>query len=110
MAELPRPFARQGFFFVDSVAPFQKRIFDKVRLPEEIEPLRPFHEQGNNVAFRFPLKNTVILKGRVPKDSKPVGPSPPLIDQPLSVPPEGKTLVVRGNKPQPSAVPPGKAP
>jgi hypothetical protein len=110
MAELPGSLSDARFFLVNGVTPFQERVFHKIRLPEEIKPFRPFHEESNNVTFRFLFKNTVILKGRIAENGKPMGTPPPLVEKPLSVPPEGKALLIRRKEAEAPAVPPGKTP
>jgi hypothetical protein len=72
MAEFSGSLPDERFLFVNRITPFQKRVFDKIRLPEKIKLFRPFHDQDNNVAFRFPVQNTVVLKGGITQDGKPV--------------------------------------
>jgi hypothetical protein len=110
MAEFPGSLPDEGFFLVNGVTPFQERVFDKIRLPEEIELFRPFHEEGNNVTFRFLFKNTVVFKGGIPKNDKPMGTPPPLIDHSLSIPPQGKPFIIRREEAETRSGPPGKAP
>jgi hypothetical protein len=101
MAEFPGSFTYEGFFPVNGVRPGKERVFDKIRLPEEIKLFRPFHEESNNVTFRFPFQNTVVFKGRIAENGKPVGTLPPLVDQPPIIPPEGKPFIIRGHEAQP---------
>jgi hypothetical protein len=110
MTEFPSSFAYQGFFFVNSVTPFQEGDFDEIRLPEEIKVFGPFHEQGNDVSFRFPVKNTIVFKGRIAEDGKPMGTPPPFIYQSPPVSPEGKPFVIRGKEAEAPTIPPGKVP
>jgi hypothetical protein len=98
MAELPGSFPDEGFFFVNGVAPFQERVFNKIRLPEEIKPFGPFHQQGNNIVFRFPFKNTVVFKSGIAEDGKPMGTLAAPVHQPPIIPPQGKPFVIRGKE------------
>jgi hypothetical protein len=85
MTEFPRSFPGDGFFFVNGVTSFQEGVGNKLRLAEEIKLFGSVHEEGNNIAFRFPVQNTVVFKGGIAKNGKPVGTPPPLIHQPLPV-------------------------
>jgi hypothetical protein len=115
MAELPGSFPDDGFFLVDGVTPFQERVFNKIRLPEEIKLVSPFQQQSNNISLRFLFKNTVVFKRSIAENGKPMGMPPPLVDPPPSVPPEGKPFIIRGKEAETVsileiAVPPGKTP
>jgi hypothetical protein len=100
MAKLPGSFAYEGFFFVDGVGANKKRFLDKLRLPEEVKVLRTFHTHGNNIAFRLPLKNTIVFKGRIAEYGNPVGSPPPFVDKLPPVPPHGESFIIRGDKPE----------
>jgi hypothetical protein len=110
MAEFPGSLPDESFFFVDGVTPFQERVSDKIRLPEEIKVSGPFHEEGNNVTFRLLFKNTVIFKGSIPKNGKAVGTLASPVYQPLPIPPEGKPFIIRREEAKARSGPPGKAP
>jgi hypothetical protein len=110
MAEFPGSLPDEGFFLVNRIAPLQKRVFHKIGLPEEIKPFGPFHEEGNNIAFRFLFKNTIVFKGGIVENGKPMGTLPPFINQPPPVPPEGKAFLIRGKEAEATGSPPGKAP
>jgi hypothetical protein len=110
MAELPGSFPNDGFFLINRITPFQERVFDKIRLPEEIKIFGSFHEESNDVVLRFPVQNTVVFKGSIPKNGKPVGTPPPLVDQPPSIPPQSKPFIIGRNKPETRTPPPGKPP
>jgi hypothetical protein len=94
----------------NGVTPSQKRVFNEIRLAEEIKMFRPFHEEGNDIAFRFPVKNTVVFKRSIIKDGKPVGTLAAPIHKSPPVPPEGKALVIRGNEAKTCPGPAGKSP
>jgi hypothetical protein len=59
----------------------------------------PIHVESNNVAFRFAVKNTVVFKSGIAEYGKPVGTLTAPVQKPPPIPPEGKALVIRGNKP-----------
>jgi hypothetical protein len=86
MAEFSGSLPDKGFFFVNGVTPFQERVFDKIRLPEKVKALhrravfRPFHAESDNIALRLPVQNTVVFKGGIAENGKPVGTPPPLVD------------------------------
>jgi hypothetical protein len=110
MTEFPGSFPDECFLLVNRITPFQEGVFVKVRLPEEVKFFRPFHEQGNDISLRFPLKNTIVFKSRIAEYRKLVGTPPPFINKPPFIPPEGKALIIRGDKTETPAIPPGKPP
>jgi hypothetical protein len=110
MAELPGSFPNQCFLLVNGVTPFQERVFDKIGLPEEIKLFRPVHEEGNNIALRFPVKNTIVFKRHIAEDGKPMGTPPPFVHKPPSIPLQGKALIIRGKETEAGRGPPGKPP
>jgi hypothetical protein len=110
MTEFPGSFPYQGFFFVNGIRPFQERVFNKIRLPEEIKVFGPVHEEGNDIVLRFPVKNTVVFKRRIPQDSKPMGTLAAPVHKSPSIPSQSKPFIIRGDKAEAGRGPPGKPP
>jgi hypothetical protein len=61
-------------------------------------PLLP--EKRNNIIFRFFVENAVVFKSRITEYGKPMGTPPTFINKPLFIATQGKTFIIRGNKPQ----------
>jgi hypothetical protein len=94
MAQLPRTPASKSLFPVNRVTFRQKRIGNKIRLSEKIIFLRPFKPQGNNVCFRFPVEDTVILKTLIIQQGKPVAALPAPVFKTAGISAQGKTFPV----------------
>jgi hypothetical protein len=110
MTEFPGPFTYEGFFFINRITPGEKRITDKIRLPEKIKLFSAIKGQRDNITVRLFIQNTIVLKPVLTEDSKPMASLASPIEQLPPVSPQIETLILIRPELQTAAIPAGKPP